>query len=131
MGGWCATSRHSRCSISSRHSRTIADSLLTDPDPVRRYIDERREELGDWDILFAGLEKDSAKSLIDRSLGFDLVCQRRSEGRQSNHQKLLITNKQRVASRGVEKIGLSGKLVQQAKEEFRQEKGEIEPDRFP
>ena len=100
-----------------------SDSLLTDTDPVRRYIDERREELGDWDILFAGLEKDSAKSLIDRSLGFDLVCQRRSEGRHSNNQKLLITNKQRVASRGVERIGLTEKLVRQQEEAFRRKKG--------
>ncbi len=108
-------------------------SLLTDAEPVRRYIEERRaDELQEWDILFAGVESRSRHTLIDRSLGFELACQRRAPGRRSDNQTLLITNKQRVASRGVEEVGLAQEDVQRAKEEYRRERGRNgEPPNFP
>ena len=99
-------------------------SPLTDTEPVRRYIEERSTgELQDWDVLFAGVEGRSKHTLIDRSLGFELACQRRAPGRRSDNHTLLITNKQRVASRGVEEIGLAKDDAREAKEEYRRERG--------
>ena len=109
-------------------------SHLTETDPVRRYIDERSTgELKDWDILFAGVDGRSKRTLLDCSLGFELACQRRAQGRRrSDKQTLLITNKQRVASRGVEEIGLTRDEVKQAKEKYRREKGHHDgPLNFP
>ena len=110
--------------------RNHSGSFLTDPEPVKSYIDARsRGELRDWDILFAGVKKLPRKGfLTDRSLGFDLYCQRRSPGKRSDRQTLLITNKQRVASRGIEKCGLTEDQVRTAKENYRREKREKQLD---
>ena len=101
-----------------------SDSVLTDPGPVHRYIDKRsRNELSNWDILFAGIRNPGENSLVDRSLGFDLYCQRRTEGKRSDVRTLLITNKQRVASRGIEKVGLRVEQIQKAEADYREEEG--------
>ncbi len=98
------------------------DSVLTDPGPVHRYIDKRsRDELSNWDVLFAGVKNPGGNSLVDRSLGFDLYCQRRTEGKRSNDRTLFITNKQRVASRGMEKVGLKVEQIQKAEADYREE----------
>lgn len=95
-------------------------SMLTDPLPVSRYIDARSEsELAYWDVLFAGIERRDANSLVDSSLGFEIVCQRRAEGKASDSATLRVTNKQRVASRGVEKAGLTEDQVEQAQQDYR------------
>ena len=98
------------------------DSVLTDPGPVHRYIDKRsRDELSNWDILFAGIKNPGGNSLVDRSLGFDLYCQRRTEGKRSDDRTLFITNKQRVASRGMEKVGLKVEQIQKAEADYRED----------
>ena len=103
--------------------RNHPGSLLTDPQPVRRYIEERSDdELVLWDVLFTGTARQPAGALKDRSLGFEIACQRRSPGRRSDGQTLLITNKQRVASRGMEKVGLSDSQIRQAEANYRKEK---------
>ena len=98
-------------------------SVKTDPGPVSRYIEERRStELSRWDVLFAGLEERDDNGLKDVSLGLEIYCQRRMEGGRSEDNvrgnKLPITNKQRVASRGVEKIGLTADQVSEAQERY-------------
>ena len=55
---------------------------------------------------------------MDSSLGFDLICQRRIPGKRSDDSTLLITNRQRVASRGLERVGLSEERIRQAEEEY-------------
>ena len=79
---------------------------LTDPAPIREYIEKRREaELKSWDILFASLK--DGKGLTDQSLlGIKINCQSRTAGWKSDCRTLFVTNKQRVASRGVEQVGL-------------------------
>ena len=107
--------------------RNHPGALLTETDPVRDYIQKRSaDELAEWDVHFAGLRGGSEGSLVDSSLGFDLICQRRSEGRRSDEGTLLITNKQRVASRGLERVGLSEEQIRQAEEEYTES-----PDRLP
>ena len=89
--------------------------------PVRRYIGARRaDELAKWDIFFPGVTSAQAPSqpLRDRSLGFTLVCQRRSAGVRSDARTLMITSRQRVSSRGVEKTGLTRQEVRHAEQHF-------------
>ncbi|BAO44983.1 Z1 domain-containing protein [Thiolapillus brandeum] len=109
--------------------RNHPGSLLTDTDPVRKYIEERMQtELSEWDLYFAGVSRRSEKSLVDTSLGFEIVCQRRSAGRRSDEKTLLVTEKQRVSSRGIEQIGLTNKQIEKAKSDYR---NETDPPRNP
>lgn len=101
--------------------RNHEGSQKTDIEPVRSYIDARRaDELAVWDILFPGITavEESPKSLRDSSLGFPLICQRRGAGDRSDARTLMVTNRQRVSSRGVEKTGLTEPEVRHAEEYF-------------
>ena len=94
-------------------------SLTTEIDPVRRYITPRaNDELSKWDVLFAGVQKKIEKSLVYCHLGFPLVCQRRAAGNRSDRSMLMVTNKQRVSSRGITKVGLSDKQVRKTEKEY-------------
>ena len=93
--------------------------LTTESEPVRRYIDVRAEgELSKWDVLFSGVQRRTANSLVDTRLGFPLVCQRRAAGKRSDGSMLMVTNKQRVSSRGIAKVGLSDEEARRAQEEY-------------
>ena len=101
--------------------RNHEGSPKTEIEPVRSYIGARRsDELAEWDILFAGVtsKEASPQSLRDSSLGFTLVCQRRAAGARSDTRTLMVTNRQRVSSRGVEKTGLTEHEVRHAEEHF-------------
>ena len=101
--------------------RNHEGSPKTEIDPIRSYIAARRaDELAEWDVLFAGVtsEEASQQSLRDSRLGFTLVCQRRAAGDRSDARTLMVTNRQRVSSRGVEKTGLTPQEVQHAEEHF-------------
>ncbi len=99
--------------------RNHQGSLATETEPVRRYIADRAEtELKNWDVLFAGVRRKSTNSLVDTRLGFSLVCQRRAPGRRSDKSTLMITNKQRVSSRGVARVGLTDEEARVAEEEY-------------
>ena len=97
-------------------------SMLTEPGPVRQYIEERADtELATWDILFGSVDtfhKDSRK-WTDSSLGIDVNCQYRSAGSKSDSKTLRVTNKQRVSSRGIEKIGLTQEEIETAEQRYR------------
>lgn len=98
-------------------------SMLTDAGPLRRYIEDRAEtELAKWDVLFAGLKECDELGLADFSLGIKINCQRRSPGKRSDKNTLHITNKQRVASRGTEKTGLTAAQIELAERQYREEK---------
>ena len=94
---------------------------LTETGPVRKYIRQRQvDELAEWDVLFAGVTsaRAPAKPLEDSSLGFRLICQRRAEGNRSNHATLWITNKQRVSTRGIARIGVDDEDARKAEDEY-------------
>jgi hypothetical protein len=98
--------------------RNHEGSIKTEPSPVRQYIDDRRDgELAVWDVLFTSV---SQSTLVDQSLGVPINCQRRAAGKRSNPGTLYVTNKQRVASRGVERTGLSDEQVNDAEERYRE-----------
>ena len=99
-------------------------SVTTQIEPVRRYIGERQaDELAEWDIFFPGVtsEREQPGSLVDSSLGFPLICQRRAAGLRSDNATLMVTNKQRVSSRGIERTGLTPEEVLGAEEQYRQQ----------
>jgi hypothetical protein len=97
-------------------------SLLTDPGPIGRYIEDREDsELALWDVLIAGTNPNETHRK-DNSLGAVVFCQKRTAGSKSDERTLRITNKQRVASRGVERTGLSADAVADAEREYRSAK---------
>ena len=86
--------------------RNHEGSLLTDGDPVRRYIEERRgDELAEWDILFASVGERGG-NVTDNSLGRTIRCQQRGAGEKSDTRTLLIGTRQRVSTRGIERTAL-------------------------
>jgi hypothetical protein len=94
-------------------------SMLTDPKPVKQYIEERADtELASWDILIAGI-KETEDSLTDTSFGITINCQLRTAGTKSDTTTLRVTNKQRVSSRGIEKTGLTKEEIQTAEQRYR------------
>lgn len=98
--------------------RNSPASLLTEPGPVTRYIQRRKaDELAHWDVLLASTN--SVGAMEDRSLGVTIRCQRRREGKASDSRTVRVTNKQRVASRGVERTGLDRGLIEEAEAEYR------------
>ena len=98
--------------------RNHPGSFMTEPEPVRRYIADRPEELGRWDVLFAGITRETQKSLVTDLLGFRLVCQQRGDGRPEDESMVMVTKKQRVASRGVERVGLTRAQREVAEEKY-------------
>ena len=82
-------------------------SLLTNGEPVRRYIEERQDdELAEWDVLFASVGE-RERNRTDESLGRTIRCQRRTAGERSDARTLLVSNRQRVSTRGIDRTGLS------------------------
>ena len=101
--------------------RNHEGSPTTETEPVRNYIRVRQaDELAEWDVLFAGVTPQRAErgSLEDSSLGFRVICQRRAEGRRSDDGMLMITSKQRVSSRGIERTGLAEEAARGAEEDY-------------
>ena len=101
--------------------RNHEGSAITETGPVRNYIRQRQaDELREWDVLFAGVTREQAPSRPpeDSSLGFPLICQRRAAGERSDDTTLLITNKQRVSSRGIARIGVDNEDARRAEDKY-------------
>ena len=83
-------------------------SLKSQTEPVRRYIRDRGRELGQWDVLFAGVGKKGTGSLVWQLPGHRVVCQRRKRVRiEAKGRVVSFAAKRRVATRGIEQVGLS------------------------
>ena len=99
--------------------RNHPGALLTDGEPIRRYIEERQDdELAEWDVLFSSVGPREG-SLPDESLGVMIRCQRRTAGKRSDARTLLVSNRQRVSTRGIERTGLTGGQRAAAEEAYR------------
>ena len=102
-----------------RSFRNHPGSFATESEPVRRYIAARAgSELSKWDVLFAGVGRKTANSLVDSRLGFPLICQRRMPGKRSDNSMLMVTNKQRVSSRGITRVGLTDEKAREVEEKY-------------
>ena len=98
-------------------------SLLTNGDPVRRYIEERQhDELAEWDVLFASVGERYGR-VTDASLGRIIRCQHRTAGIRSDPKTLLVSNRQRVSTRGIERTGLSDEERELAERAYREDPG--------
>ena len=98
--------------------RNHEGSLLTDGDPVRRYIEERQDdELEEWDVLFASVSREV--NVADTSLGRRILRQRRTAGDRSDSRTLLVGSRQRVSTRGIERTGLKNEQRALAEKAYR------------
>ena len=59
----------------------------------------------------------------DESLGRTIRCQRRTAGERSDARTLLVSNRQRVSTRGIELPGLSGEDRELAEREYLEDPG--------
>ena len=101
--------------------RNHPGSLKTDGGPVRRYIEERQDdELAEWDVLFAGVGEHEGNT-TDDSLGREINCQRRTAGKRGDATTLLVSSRQRVSTRGIERTGLTSEQRASAEETYRDE----------
>lgn len=101
------------------------ESVLTDTRPVRRYIADRAvDELAKWDILVSTLRPDPG-SVAPEYEGWPITPLRRSIGESDLDRDILtISGKRaRLASRGIEKAGLSEAVVAAAEAEYRKAAG--------
>ena len=101
------------------------DSVLSATDPVRRYIGERKDdEMDEWDVLVASLKP----GLGSEPTGYDgwpILPINRSIGADDLAKSILTVSgsSARVASRGMERAGLSNDLIALAEGDYRKEKG--------
>ncbi|TCR63176.1 Z1 domain-containing protein [Bosea sp. BK604] len=102
-----------------RAFRNHDGSILTLGDPVAAYISDRAKgELAKWQVLFASLGADKLPSLVSSDLGFPIIRQERRAGARTTASAIHVGEKQRVASRGVERIGVPDDLASNAERDF-------------
>ena len=108
------------------------ESLLTAIAPVRRYIADRRaDELAKWDVLVTALKPSPDIEPEDLG-GWKIIPMNRSVGASDLGAGVLSISgsRARVASRGMEKAGLSDTRIELAELDYRQEKKEPEGARL-
>jgi hypothetical protein len=104
-------------------------ALLSDPAPISRYIGNRQDsELARWDILVPSVDE-SQDAQPDISLGIPVFRQLRTAGPRSDANTFRAI-KAKVASRGVEKTGLSSMAIMEAQADYRREFGKKEGDKI-
>lgn len=111
-----------------RKYRNHERALQTQSEAVADFIREGlAHELGSWDVAVVGKTGSGRKDP-----DFDIVCQERAAGAGSRGKPfVLVGEKNRVSSRGVEQIGLSDEARAQALAEFRDEEGRTDADNPP
>lgn len=100
------------------------DSVLSATDPIRRYIEVRRDnEMSEWDVLIASLRSSEEGEPLDIA-GWSINPINRSIGRDDLANSILTISgsSARVASRGMEKAGLSEAQIKQAEADYREER---------
>jgi hypothetical protein len=110
--------------------RNHPTSVNTDPAPVAAFIRAGSDlELGHWDVALVTLERGGTEP-VDVA-GLPVIRETRSAGRQMGDDWFMVTNKQRVSSRGVERIGVPEDDAQEAEDAYRSAhppKGEKPPN---
>lgn len=95
-------------------------SQLTEPNPLIEYIKWLGGNGRDkWDVVLVNLANEDGRKIISNIEGCSIVAQMRqvTEGPGNS----IVLNKHRVASRGIEKIGLSDYEIQEAEKGYRNE----------
>lgn len=100
------------------------DSVVSATQPIRSYIAERRQdELHSWDVLIASLKHASDRT-PERLGAWNIYPPSRAIGAGDLEKGILSISgaRARVASRGMEKAGLSAQEISLAENDFRKEK---------
>lgn len=106
------------------------ECAATEPGPVIEYINRRHpQELQIWDVVLVGVPRDDARR--SDVLGPNIGCQKRSVGSKMDEDCIWITSNYRVASRGVEKAGLSEQELRVANEWWEKEARSKNPPKNP
>ena len=86
--------------------RNHPTSVNTDPEPVAAFIRAGKDlELGQWDVALITLARPGDHQPVEIE-GLPVNRQERSAGREMGPDWFMVTNKQRVSSRGVERLGV-------------------------
>lgn len=102
--------------------RNAPESLKTDTVPVSEYISERASrELKEWDVVVVGVQSGDEER-NDLGLGIPIKCQERTVPREIT-DSISLSTRQRVASRGAEKTGLSEEEIKKAEKSWEEEPG--------
>jgi len=107
-----------------KHFNNHPASQLTEPNPLIEYIEWlQRTGQGKWDVVLVSLASKADTRIIREIEGCRAVAQFRqvTEGVGNS----IVLNKHRVASRGLEKIGLSDSEIREAEQSYINEQGEI------
>lgn len=104
-----------------RNFENCRESVLSDTDPIRKYISTRaQDELSEWDVLLASRRASTDRTPLDLG-GWDIVPTERSVGPEDVKRGVLAVSgkRSRVASRGVERTGLTDDEARQAELDYR------------
>ncbi|WP_156254678.1 Z1 domain-containing protein [Sandarakinorhabdus oryzae] len=105
-----------------RAFRNSEGSFSTETGPVSRYVEDRaNDELALWQVLFTSVKASQRKLVNTELLGREINCQERTMGDRSNDKTIYVSNKQRVASRGVEMSGIAGDAIASAQAKYLQD----------
>lgn len=105
-------------------------SYLTDGETIRRYIENRRDgTLDRWDVLLPSLQSGTGTITESSILGVPINCQTRGEAKTPDMTAIALSTRQRVASRGAERAGLTETEIAQAERSYRKERGINDPSR--
>jgi Z1 domain-containing protein len=107
--------------------RNAEQSVTTETGPVRAYIQTRKsDELREWDVLVTSKQAGDP----DSSLGYPIVPAERAVtvGEPKSAYMSFSGKGMRLASRGIEKAGLTEDEATKAEQEFRREKNKNEGD---
>ena len=102
--------------------RNAEQSVTTDPGPVRRYIRARKDdELRTWDVLFSSLKNGDH----DMTLGVPVnPTNRHIDLNDLKHGFMSFSGKRmRLASRGIEQVGVDTEKVARAEQDYCNERG--------
>ncbi len=111
--------------------RNARESVGTTIEPLRQYIDDRaHDELDRWDVFIASV---SEKQETNEMLGWPIGPATRSVGVEHLEDGILSISgrRARVASRGVEKTGLSPEEASKAESDFLARTGNVGKRNFP
>lgn len=108
-----------------REFKNAPSSRLTESRQIIKHITDRAGgELKSWSIFVPAPKKRfDHRPLTTSLLGFEINCQRRREGEIQDPSEIRITNNQRVASRGVERVDVEPELKSHAERDYRERRG--------
>jgi hypothetical protein len=111
------------------------EAVLSDPVPIRKYIEARAaDELDKWDVLIAGLKPKEGRSAKDTA-GWSVIPLERKIGADDLERRVLTISghRSRVASRGVERTGLPEDVALEAERRYRivEKKGDDDTVNYP